>query len=270
MNSLEVSVVVPTLKSKSELEVTESLERCGFENYEVLVQDEEPVTRARNAGIERASADKIVFLDDDSRVCQGYLSRAAETLSNEMAYAGLTVHPYDDVFGEHLTEHYDFGDEPRYVDRFWGCNMGVRREVFETVGGWDENMGWGHEEKELAERVIDEFDIYYDPELVAYHPYADSLLDYWKKHYRLDRQMPYYWEKQGLSGAEILARIVGTAVDPTNYLGRTPRLAAARAGRTLMKTTGRLVGLTASRSPKDSETPRGDAPLSEVPAVEEK
>jgi len=245
---VEISIVIPTLKSPDELEVTASLAACTLDDYEVLVQDEEPVTRARNAGIDRASADKIVFLDDDSRVQEGYLSQVAETLESEIAYAGRTVHPRDDVFASDFTGHYDFGDEPRYVDRFWGCNMGVRREVFEAVGGWDENIGWGHEEKELAERVSEEFDIYYDPELVVHHPYADSLTDFWKKHYKLELQAAYYWDKQGLSKREQLRQIAGTAADPLNYLGRTPKVAIARAGRTLMKSAGRIVGTFGSHN----------------------
>lgn len=252
--------MVATLGSREEIEVTASLERCSFEDYELILRDEEPVTRARNEGVRRASADKIVFLDDDSRVRPGYLSRAAETLDEEMAYAGRTVHPRDDVFAEQFTGHYSFGERPRYVDHFWGNNMGVRREVFETVGGWDENIGWGHEEKELAGRVTEEFDIYYDPELVVYHPYADSLVDFWTKQYRLDLQASYYWDKQGVSTAGQLRRTVGDLLDPIGYVGRTPKVAAARTGRTLAKFAGRLVGMLGLHDPPTPPTDGPSAP----------
>jgi GT2 family glycosyltransferase len=245
---LDISVVVPTLEPSEDLPVEPSLERCAFEDYELLVQDEEPVTRARNAGIDRASSDKIVFLDDDSVVRDGYLTRASEVLTREMAYAGRVVHPHDDIFNRDFTGHYSFGEEPRYVDRFWGCNMGIRKEVFEEVGGWDEGMGWGHEEKELAVRVSDAFDIYYDPELLVYHPYAESLPDFWKKNYKLGRQMPRYWDRRGYSTAQKLHRISSTLVDPFNYVGRTPRVAVARAGRTLAKSAGRLAGMLRYRT----------------------
>lgn len=244
---MELSVVVATLKSRDELEVAESLKACPFDEYELLVQDEAPVTRARNAGIDRAQSEKIVFLDDDSRVQEGYLERAAETLEDEMAFAGRTVHPRDDVFSRHFTGHYSFGDEPCYVDRFWGCNMGVRKEVFDVVGGWDEGIGWGHEEKELAVRVSREFDIYYDPELVVYHPYADSLTDFWKKHYKLGLMTPHYWDRQELSRTEKAKRFLSTAADPYNYLGSTPKAALARSGRTVMKSLGRLMGVLRPR-----------------------
>ncbi|WP_276272981.1 glycosyltransferase family 2 protein [Haloarcula litorea] len=239
----ELTVVVPTLQTEEEIPVTSTLRACSFEDYELILRDDEPVTKARNEGIARAKANKIIFLDDDSEVEPGYLSLAAEILESEMAFAGRTIHPRDDIFATHFTGHYSFGDEPGYVDRFWGNNMGVRKEVFEAVGGWDENIGWGHEEKDLARRVIEEFDIYYDPNLVVYHPYADSLVDFWKKQHRLERQAPYCWDKEGISKTEKLRRVVNPLFDPWNYLGRTPVVAAARTGRTLMRFSGRVSGL---------------------------
>jgi hypothetical protein len=138
----ELSVIVPTLKSRSEVECLEALERDRFSDYEVLLQDEDRATTARNEGIERARADKLVFLDDDSQPREGYLEGMSDVLEEEAAVAGRTVHPRDDIFSAHFADHYDFGDQSRYVSRFWGCNMAVRRAVFEEVGGWDEGIPW--------------------------------------------------------------------------------------------------------------------------------
>ena len=239
---VELSVVVATLESKRETPVHAALQRQSFTDFEVLFRDEYPVTRARNAGIEAAAADKIVFLDDDSQPTPGYLSRAAAVLDSEAAYMGLTLHPRNDVFARHFTEHYDCGTDPCYVDRFWGCNMGVRREVFDTVGGWDEQMGWGHEERELAMRVTAEFDVRYEPSLVVEHPYASSVVDYWRKQYRIERMRPYLWNCQGYSLSKQVAHIVKDLFNPLNYVRRTPVATAAQAGANLAKTAGRLRG----------------------------
>lgn len=239
---VELSIVVATLESKTETPVYAALQHQSFTDFEVLFRDEYPVTRARNAGIEAAEADKIVFLDDDSRPTPEYLSRAAEVLESEAAYMGRTRHPRDDVFARHFTEHYDYGPEPRYVDRFWGCNMGVHREVFETVGGWDERMGWGHEERELAIRVTSEFDIRYEPSLLVEHPYASSVLDYWRKQYRIERMRPYLWERQGRSLSEQATNIVTDFINPLNYVRRTPAATVAQMGANLARTAGRLRG----------------------------
>jgi GT2 family glycosyltransferase len=240
---MDISVVVPTIRPRSEIEVVEYLERCEFDDYEVIIREDVPVTKARNEGYKRASADKILFLDDDSMPRNGYLEAASETLEDEAAVAGRTVHPRDDIFRGELTSHYSFGDTPKYVERFWGCNMGMRREALDAVGGWDENMGWGHEEKELAERVLAEYPIYYNPEMVVDHVYAESLRDYWRKGYQLEKGTPYYFRKQGLSREQILLKTVMSALNPLQYVRRSPSLTVAQSGVHLAGTVGRLAGL---------------------------
>lgn len=252
---MDISVIIPTLKSPSEIEAVEYLERGTFDDYEVVVSDAYPVTRARNEGIERANADKLVFLDDDSRPRENYLEQASKTLEDHYAVAGRIFHPRDDIFRKYFTAHYSHGDYPKTVDRFWGCNMALRREAIEAVGGWDEQMGWGHEEKELAERVNREFDIYYDPEMVVDHPYAESIPDYWRKRYELAQQTPYYWETQGISTSKQVEQTVESLLNPLNYLGRTPTATVTRAGGTIAQGVGRIQGLLANRS-RDTSTAR--------------
>lgn len=247
-------MVVATLEAGPDTDVARALESQSFTDYEVLFRDDYPVTKARNEGIREAAADKIVFLDDDSRPRPGYLRRAAEVLDWEAAYAGRTVHPRDDIFAEHFTGHYDWGETPCYVDKFWGCNMGVRAEVFETVGGWDERMGWGHEEKELANRVVEEYDILYDPSLVVEHPYVSSIADYWRKQYRLETQTPYLWDKQGYSTTEQLRRILAEAVRPRKYVRRGPLATLTQTGANVAKTAGRLRGLARDDTVLPSES----------------
>ena len=240
---VSVSVVVATLQSYDELDVVDYLERGTYDDYEVVVRDDYPVCRARNEGIRRASADKIVFLDDDSLPREDYLERAVETLEQEPAYSGRTVHPRSDIFARHFTAHYDRGEEPCYVDTFWGNNMGVRREVFEAVGGWDENMGWGHEEKELAARVRAQFDIRYDPDLVVTHSYADSVPGYWCKMYNLETQHPYYWRKVGYSMPEVVSMTLFGALNPKYYVVRGLKGSLVKAGAQLAGTAGRIRGV---------------------------
>lgn len=238
----DVSVVVPSRKPTDEIAPLTTTEWASTRGVEVLIQREPSVTAARNEGIRRAAADKLVFLDDDSTPAAGYLSRVSDVLDREAAVAGRTVHPRDDIF-KRLADHYDFGETGRYVTRFWGCNMAVRKDVFETVGVWDEHIPWGHEEKELADRVLEAYPIYYEPELVVRHAYADSILGYWRKRYRLETQTPYYWETTGLDDTQKWLEIGRHLCNPTNYVGRSIGHTVARAGGTFASTLGRLDGM---------------------------
>ncbi|WP_142859342.1 glycosyltransferase family 2 protein [Salinigranum halophilum] len=243
----ELSVIIPTLKPEDEIESLRRLERLAFDDYEVIVRDDDRATTARNEGIERAESDKLVFLDDDSLPAEGYLERAAELLDREAAVAGRVVHPRDDVV-KRFTGHYALADSAKYVSRFWGCNMLVRREVFEDVGMWDEEITWGHEEKELAERVLHEYPIYYDPDLLVYHAYADSIVDLWRKAYRMERQTPHYWDRVGRPRSQQWVDTVRLLLDPFKYVGYSAPHTVARAGRTVARVAGRTSGLLDSAS----------------------
>ncbi|TKX82479.1 glycosyltransferase family 2 protein, partial [Halorubrum sp. SS5] len=55
----DISVIIPTLKPRDEVECIDHLESNSFSDYEVCLQSEPTATSARNAGIERAESDKL-------------------------------------------------------------------------------------------------------------------------------------------------------------------------------------------------------------------
>jgi glycosyltransferase involved in cell wall biosynthesis len=238
----ELSVIIPTLKPRHEIESIAKLEEHEFSDYEVLVQSEDSATKARNEGIRRASAEKLVFLDDDSLPVEGYLERAADLLDREAVITGKIIHPRNDIIKQ-FTGHYDQGSKPRYVTRFWGCNAACRKEVFEDAGMWNEAITWGHEEKELAERILNYYPIYYDPELLVHHVYADSVVDYWRKQYKLELQTPHLWKIDGVPSSRQYFWTLQTLVNPMNYIGLSPKHTLVRSGSTLMRFAGRAVGM---------------------------
>lgn len=273
---MELSVIIPTTKPRSQVDALEYLHQCQFDDYEIILRDDYPVTKARNEGAKQARSDKLVYLDDDSMPRDGYLEAAAATLDDEPAVAGLTIHPRDDIFASDLTSHYDFGDRSKYVDHFWGCNMGIRRDVLTAVGGWDENMGWGHEERELADRVNENHAIYYNPEMIVEHAYVDSIPEYWSKRYKLEKQTPYYLHKNGYSQREILLKTVIGALKPTKYIRRSLLLTAVRSGARVAETGGRVAGMidqqTADASPSDEQSApaAGSGQVVEQPGTDQK
>jgi GT2 family glycosyltransferase len=238
----ELSIIVPTLKPKDQIESIQRLEEHEFSDYEVLVQNEDSATKARNEGVRRASAEKLVFLDDDSLPVEGYLERVADLLDREAVVTGKIIHPRNDVI-KRFTGHYDQGSEPRYVTRFWGCNAACRKEVFDDAGMWNEEITWGHEEKELAKRILNHYPIYYDPKLLVYHPYADSIVDYWQKQYKLELQTPYLSEIDDVPRSSQFYLTLQPVLSPLNFIGRSPKHSVVRAGSHVMQFAGRTIGL---------------------------
>lgn len=194
-NDVELSIVVPTLAGPdSDIEVLSALDDCDFKGYEVLLSRAKGASHARNVGIEKASSEKIVFLDDDSKPQGNYLAAASRALDEHDAVTGLVVQPEDAPFRDKDLPWYDQGDEVKQTSLVVGCNMAVRRDVLLNVGGFDERFHHGHEETELAARINEKYDIYYHPEMVVEHPFASSTWGYWKKSFRHGRADAQLWE----------------------------------------------------------------------------
>jgi GT2 family glycosyltransferase len=234
----ELSIIIATLRDRDDIEAIQHLDEDARDRAEIIVSDEDGLCAARNDGIERASTDKLVFLDDDAIPHQGYVERATESLEEHPAVAGRVIdcgHPW---IGKTIS-HYNQGDEKIQTTKIVGCNMAFQREVFETVGMFDENIRWGHDEKELAHRLSGQFEITYDPQLAVTHPYSSGFRDYMRKRYRLGTADIYYWKK---TGEPIPLKIFVTTLSPKTYLDNSLKGTIAKVPSGFCKGLGRLVG----------------------------
>lgn len=192
---VELSIIIPTIaEDDSDIEALEYLRRCGFDDYEVIVRRDAGASTARNEGVKRAEADKIVFLDDDSLPRDGYLKAVSEALDEHDVVVGRVFQPDDSPVKQKDIPWYDQGDEVRRTTLVPGCNMAIKRAVFEDVGGFNELFDHGHEETELAERICQDHDIYYHPEMVVDHYFSESVLGYWQKAYRHGKADVQRWK----------------------------------------------------------------------------
>ena len=236
---VELTVVVPTIaEDEQDIEVLRYLRRCSYDDYEVVIRRDRGASKARNEGIKRANAEKIVFLDDDSMPREGFLEAASEALDEYEAVTGRVFQPEDAPFKHLELPWYDQGDEPKRTTLVVGCNMAMRKALLEEVGGFDEAYHLGHEETELAERIYRKHDIYYVPDMVVDHYFADSVQNYWRKAYRHGKADVLQWEETNLSWRELLWRTLPVPVPSTDIVqmiaGVTRRL-------------GRIQGLMSNR-----------------------
>lgn len=189
--SPEISVIVTTLADKvSNIESVQRLEEQAFDDWELIVRTDEGISTARNRGIEQARADKIVFIDDDAIPEPGYLDAASKALDRHAIVGGKVIHP-DTVFKE-FANIYREDDSEGPSEHIVGCNMAFQKEVFETVGGFDERLQWGHDETELLGRAKRHYEVWYEPEMAVTHSYADSARDFWKKWWKFGPADVYY------------------------------------------------------------------------------
>ena len=136
------------------------------------------LSRAKNAGIEEARGELVLFTDDDvildSAWIEAYVSFFARRRHEPRTLVGGPVLPLphdlsawpswlDDAARVDLPGIFH-GSEERALGRFdylWGANMAARGELFAELGGFDEGLGRSDdvrgtfEDVELNERVAE-------------------------------------------------------------------------------------------------------------------
>jgi len=212
----ELSIIIPTLDPDVDFSWEQKLEAADDEG-EIIVCTEGSAAAARNQGIREADGDKLVFLDDDSVPKGDYFERVSELLDEYPAVTGR-IHDTGSPYTRGLSDQYDQGDHGHVTDTVVGCNMAIRREVLEDVGGFNERLPYGHEEAELIDRVCEAYTVWYSPDLQIEHPFAESIPDYLEKQYRHGKESITYYK---IRGDSVLRRIVGSTLIPTSYIDTT-------------------------------------------------
>jgi GT2 family glycosyltransferase len=149
------------------------------------------VSGARDLGLKAARGDIIAFIDDDAAAEKGWVEGLVNTCReyDALAVAGSVLPVWlsgrPDLLPEELFwlvgltyEGYAKGGIGE-VRNALGCNMGFKREVFASVGGFSQGFGFASrgnsyvqgEEPELALRMkaIMGRGVIYNPGLIVYH-----------------------------------------------------------------------------------------------------
>lgn len=156
----------------------------------VLCCDTTGLSHARNAGIDAAQSDLLVFLDDDAYVCPGWCEAIVSLFRQrpEVRVAGGRVLPrydtpilpswYDSKRLSGYLSCIDWSTTGRFLRRGeWivGANMAWRKDVFAEFGRFNAALGrkgaaslLSNEETDLLERVGIE-SIWYEPAMEVEH-----------------------------------------------------------------------------------------------------
>jgi glycosyltransferase involved in cell wall biosynthesis len=183
-----VSVIVPTCgRPQLLLDCVASILRNDFQDFEIIIVDQDPtctlraalarrfegdkrlvyvfldianLSRARNVGLLRARGDIVVFSDDDVEVAPGWLSAYVEAfdacggpgvVGGRLSPRWLTPKPpWLPASKEYLLGIYDKADGLTLMpelDLPIGANFAAHRKVVDTVGPFDERLGYSYERK---------------------------------------------------------------------------------------------------------------------------
>lgn len=155
-----------------------------------LVRTDKPTgyPAACNAGAKVATGDYVVFLNNDIELIEGSFEAVAKALDDATVGAvggrviklnGVLQEAGGLVWRDGSAAGYGRGQDPlaarfmvaRDVDYCSGCFLGVNRELFESLGGFDEVFSPGYyEETDLCARIwAGGHRVRYEPEVAVYH-----------------------------------------------------------------------------------------------------
>ncbi len=135
-------------------------------SIQYLVKANGGPSAARNYGAEHAEGDYLLILDSDVIVPEGYIAAIDKYLAEDPAdafggpdRAHPSFTPVQKAISYAMTSFFTTGGirgGKKKLDKFYprSYNMGVRREVFETLGGFADDMRFG-EDIDFSIRVLE-------------------------------------------------------------------------------------------------------------------
>jgi glycosyltransferase involved in cell wall biosynthesis len=206
------------------------------------------LSASRNNALEYATGDVIAFIDDDAVADERWVEALVDAYEEQdaLAVGGQMTPIWTAGKPEFLPEefywligvtHRGFPEEAGEVRNTFGSNISFRRDVFESLGGFDETLGRKGdaqvqgEETELAARMHDEYGerVWYTPEAKVGHKIFEYRTDrkwllersFWQGYSK--RVMDDLVDDEGQEGAflrQLLfdfapGRLVGLVRDPS-------------------------------------------------------
>jgi len=168
-----------------------------------ILEKSQGLSHARNRGIDESKGSIISFIDDDVWVFDDFAENVSKSFKNPFiqAIGGRIIPKYESEKAPVWMSKYllpsvsalDMGDQPKECKGNKlpiGANMSFRKDVFETYGGFNTELGRsgegleGGEEKDMFFRIRnDEKRIVYAPTVQLRHFIPDSrvTIDYIKR-----------------------------------------------------------------------------------------
>jgi glycosyltransferase involved in cell wall biosynthesis len=211
-----------------------------------LFEPRQGLSHARNAGVDAATGDVIVFSDDDVLFDPRWLREIASAFAHEDAAAiGGKILPKwpappPDWLGPELHGFLallDHGDSPVVMTEpaLWGANLAFRREVFRTIRfhgalGRIGDKLYNGEDSDLLLRLMERGErVLYWPRAVVHHNIPEQRLT--KAYFR-----KWHWDAGSMAAKRMPRRVARSLLGiPYHFYRRTAQDLAAWSHRTLKR-----------------------------------
>ena len=213
----KVTVVISSYKSEKTIEETlKSVLNDDYENREIIVVDDTPddsvvrickkypevkvfhnakregKARSLNKAIKSIKTDLFLFLDSDSIIRKGFMSKLARWFrdekvgavsprfdtKNRKSFLGILTSLESSFWFTLSSTHMFFGS----MISFRGCGVMIRASVMKEVGYWDETLV---EDMALAGKILRKgYIIAHDPKAIVYTEEPETVKELYKQRFR--------------------------------------------------------------------------------------
>jgi GT2 family glycosyltransferase len=163
-------------------ETVSIVERFSRSNPHVRVVDAGQVRgagHARNVAVRSSGAASIAFCDADDLVQPGWVAAMGSALRRQDCVGGRVK---VDLLNPTWLQTAFYSEPPDRLERFAGifpfaatCNLGVRREVIDRVGGFDESFLTGQDIEFCLRMWAAGYELHYAPDAAVQYRYRPSL-----------------------------------------------------------------------------------------------
>lgn len=151
--------------------------RKVYSNYKIVLLKTPflcPPSKARNLGARKANGDVLIFIDDDCEALPGLIKGYLSYLND--INVGVVTGKIKGVSNRFFAKCLDYSNfylhlsnHDKKAERFISATFGIRKEVFDSLHGFDENI-LGEEEVEFAVRLRKlGLEIVYSPKISILH-----------------------------------------------------------------------------------------------------
>lgn len=221
---MKISVIVPTYNSAATLPLLlDTLTAQGHDDFEIIVVDDcstddtalvvsnyniyyirmeknSGPAVCRNVGAHAANSDLFAFTDSDCRVDDNWLVQIENNFGdiNMDVLMGRLIIDRSNYLGDSISALGFPAGGSLGFDRVWkvdsrcytnslsSCNCAIKKELFDSIGGFDETFPYpGGEDSFLAYRLVQSgYKIKYCPDVIVHHGARDSLRSFIKWQFR--------------------------------------------------------------------------------------
>lgn len=168
--------------------------------------------KARNVGVKNSTGDIVVFLDSDCIVRPRWLWGFVDRFTDDIGVVGGSLKPasldrVSEVFEQYRRDRL-YGKKEKIIKVLPSCNMGVKREVLDAVGGFDEDFKYAStEDYDLCLRIVDKgYKILFVPCIEVLHMHSQTWGGVFNRAYIHGHEGVLLRKKRGVG---VLKEVVG-------------------------------------------------------------